>query len=336
MKKNIILALTAAMLLSATGCNGGESSDKSGNVSASAPTTSASTTTASSAEESTSAPEADKPEESKEFAGLAGFESAADHTNLVAGGSFCEAEEGFYYADDTGIYHVTDDTTEQVYEGKATDLSMHNGRLYFLQEFGNICVYSGGTVTTAVTCDAIELAASSTGTYYIDNDHDLHKIYGADTVIIDAEVNSLNIAGDYVVFTETATDRLCAYNSADDSIIMITEKGRKPVVSGDKVYYINENGGIDCMSLTDGSKTTVAEVCSGNIAVRNGTVYYIDGAKICSVTDGEPTELYTASDESAELSALSLCGETLYFTENGKVMQLTDGTASEFTVTITE
>ncbi len=334
MKKNILLALTAAMLLSATACSGG-GKESSGNVSA--PNTTSSPSTTSSAEEST--PAADdviKPDESKEFSGLAGFETAPNNTNLTAGGSFCDAEDGFYYADESGIYHVSRDKTEQIYEGKAASLCMRRDMLYFLQEFGNICVYSGGTVTTAVVCEAISLAASSSGTYYIDAEYNLHKIYGADTVISSEKVSNLNIAGDYVVFSETATDRLCAYNSADDSIITIAEKGRVPVVSGDKVYYVNDDGALASTNLADGTAEVIADNCDDGIAVGTDALYYVSGAKILSVSDGEPSEVYAAADEAAELTALSLCDDVLYFTENGVVMQLLDGTASEFTVTISE
>lgn len=335
MKKNIMLVLTAALILSVAGCSDSKSGS-SGNVSTSAPTTSSSSSTASSTEESTPAPDTDVSEESKEFAGLAGFETAANNSNLIAGGSFCDAEEGFYYADDTGIYHITDEETKLIYEGKAYAMSMHNNRLYFLQESGNVCVYSGEKANTVVNCSAKTAAASSTGIYYIDGNDRLHRSDGIDEVPVENKVGSLNIAGSYVIYTEAETGRLCAYDPANDSVITIAEKGTAPVVSGDKVYYINENGGIDSISLADGSKASVAEACSGNIAVQDSTVYYINGTKICSVSDGELTELYTASDEAAELSALSLCDETLYFTESGKVMQLSDNTATEFTVTITE
>ncbi len=331
MKKNILLALTAAMLLSATACSGGEKGS-SGNVSA-PNTTSTPSTTSSSAEESTPAPDdVIKPDESEGFSGLAGFETAPNNTNLVAGGSFCDTEDGFYYADESGIYHVGEDKTEQIYKGKATSLCMRNDMLYFLQEFGNICVYSGGTATTSVSCDAIRLAASATGTYYIDAEYDLHKIYGADTVIFDEEVNSLNLAGDHVIFTETATDRLCAYDPADDSIITIAEKGASPVACGDKVYYVDGDGALVSTGLADGTAVVIAEDCDGSIAVGTDTLYYVSGAKILSVSDGEPSTVYTAADEAAELCALSVCDDVLYFTENGVVMQLLDGTASEFTV----
>ena len=133
MKKNIMLALTAALILSVAGCSDSKSGN-SGSVSTSAPTSSSNSSTVSSAEEGTLTPDTDVPEESKEFAGLAGFETAANNSSLIAGGSFCDAGEGFYYADDTG----------------------------------NVCVYSGEKVNTVVNCSAKTAAASSAGIYYID------------------------------------------------------------------------------------------------------------------------------------------------------------------------
>lgn len=335
MKKNIMLALTAALILSVAGCSDSKSGN-SGSVSTPASTSSSSSSTTSSVDEGTPTPDTDVPEESKEFAGLAGFETAANNSSLIAGGSFCDAGEGFYYADDTGIYHITDEKTKLIYEGKAYAMSMHNNRLYFLQEAGNVCVYSGEQVNTVVKCSAKTAAASSTGIYYIDGNDRLHRSDGIDEVSVENKVNSLNIAGSYVIYTEAETSRLCAYDAANGSVITIAKNGTAPVVSGDKVYYVNENGGIDSISLVDGSKTSAAEACSGNIAVQDSAVYYINGTKICALSDGELTELYTAADEAAELSALSVCDGTIYFTENGKVMKLSDNTATEFTVAVTE
>ena len=89
-----------------------------------------------------------------------------------------------------------------------------------------------------------------------------------------------------MIYTEAETRRLCAYDAANDSVITIAENGTAPVVSGDKVYYVNENGGIDSISLVDGSKTAAAEACSSNIVVQDSTVYYIVGTKICALSDG--------------------------------------------------
>lgn len=330
MKKNILLALTAAMLLSATACSGGEK-DSSGNVSA-PNTTSTPSTTSSSAEESTPAPDdVIKPDESKAFSGLTGFETAPNNTNLVAGGSFCDTEDGFYYADENGIYHVGEDKTEQIYKGKATSLCMRNDMLYFLQENGNICVYSGGSPSTAVTCEAISLAASDTGTYYLDSSNSLHRIFGGD-MNTGAYGSCLNIADEYIVYSEAESGSLCAFDPNTDNVILIAEKGTSPVVSVDKVYYVNGDGALASTGLADGTAEVIAEDCDGSIAIATDKLYYVSGTKIMSVADGELSTVYTAADEAAELCALSICDDVLYFTENGVVMQLLDGTASEFTV----
>ncbi len=334
MKKNILLALTAAMLLSATACSGGEK-ESSGNVS-SQNTTSAPSTTSSPADESTPASDdVIKPDESKEFSGLAGFETAPNNTNLTAGGSFCDTEDGFYYADESGIYHVTDDKTEQIYKGKAASLCMRRDMLYFLQEDGNICVYSGGSPSTAVTCESISLAASDTGTYYLDSSNRLYRIFGA-TMNTGAYGSCLNVAGDYIIYSEAESGSLCAFDPNTDNVILIAEKGTSPVVSGDKVYYVDGDGALASTSLADGKTEVIAEGCDGSIAVGTDELYYVSGAKIMSAADGESVEVYSAAAEDAELSALSICDETLYFAENGVMMQLSDGTPIEFTVTLSE
>lgn len=333
MKKNIIAALVLTAALAATGCTQNNTSSASDNKSTSA-ATSSTTGSASSSSSSDTSSESSAPDTEQDgaFSGLAGYDGTAKNTNVVSGGSFCETENGFYYADNDGVYAVESDKTTQIYKGKSGYLNNMNGRIMFLQEKGNICMVLDGKAYNSAAVSAAELACTPSANYYIDTDGKLHKIRGGDTVINDAKCSGLNIAGDYVIFSETDTGRIAAYNSADNSIFTVVEKGTKPVVFGDKLYYVNADSNIGCVSLKDGTVTEIKAACD-SVAPADDVIYITNGTKLLSVSDGaEPAEVYSCENAESVIADVSVCGGKLYFSVDGVDMVLTDGTASAFTV----